>query len=261
MIIEKNEFENLMKEIQNLSIKLKQSEIERDYISATSLINKLENLIKNFILINNPGEERKKWLNILCSSYCSKKIEYNYFKFASEKSSLLKKKMAEKYLGKRRLNSQEDIHGLQQNNITNISEYEFVQSSSNVSGIVKDILESCKSLLKYYEIQIASSNRTLKNLKQVQSYESFYVYDYQNTTVNFSPYSQSIEKYIEEIKKIQTECESVLNSDVNLDFNKVKLLEKEINIIKEEFQKLYPKYQNLKDILEKNNLVKAKSKK
>jgi hypothetical protein len=261
MIIEKNEIENLMQEIQILSAKLKQYEQERDYTSATSVISKLENLIKSFILINGPGEDCKKWLNILCSSYCSKKIEYSYFNFASEKAALVKKKMAEKYLGKRKLKSQEEIQGLQQNNITNISEYEIVQSSSNVSGIVKDIVESCKSLIKYYEIQIASVNRTLKNLKQVQSYESFYVYDYQNTTANFSPYSQLIEKYIEEVKKIQTECEGILNSEINLDINKVKSLEKEVNIIKEEFQKLYPKYQNLKEILEKNNLVKAKSKK
>ena len=263
MLIELNDTSSLMLEVQSLSSQLKSLEIAKNYASALDIINQIQNKIQNFIKENNPSNESKKWLNILSASYANKKIEYNYVTFASAKVTLVKKKMMEKYLGKRRLNTLTHDESMQnqQNNITNISEYEIVQSSSNIIGIIKEILEICKSLIKYYEIQSASVDRTIKNVKQVQSYESFFVYDYQNTTVNISPFTLLIEKYIEEVRKIKKECEVIIESDFTLDLTKVKSLEREVNIIKEEFQKLYPKYHNLKEILEKNNLVKPKAKK
>lgn len=249
------EKETLMNDIKILSKDVKDLENTKNYTTATEKLGVLIVMIKNFIDKNKTFIPRDNiiWYNTLIQSYEDKKKSYEYFSFLAEKTSLIKKKMTEKYLGNNKnKNKDENVDSSQ----TQIEEYEFVKSSSSID-ILKDIIEIAGSLIKYYEIQIENNDRNRKNfnVKQVQSFESFYIYDYQNNSHSHN----IIDRYIEEVKGIKSECESLLESN-ELDGNVTKGLQKQIGIIKEEFQKIYPKYINLRELLKRNNLIREKDK-
>jgi hypothetical protein len=261
----------LLQNIKNHSLNLKVFEESKNYVKASEILESIILLLNQSINIekqeqlnsvNIPQSPNLKLLQTLLSSYITKKNSYDYSSFIDRKTLLIKEKMTEKYLGKRRMTKEEMVSDKDRNNInpspSNISEYEIVPSSTH-SNIIKEIIEICSSLVKYYELLTESMFPEKKlrnlNLKTFQAYESFFIYDYNNTTTNPIP-GNKIEKYIEEIKIIKLECEKIMDSDNLIDTVRIKSLEKQIGIIKEEFQKVYPKYQNLKDILTKNNLVK-----
>jgi hypothetical protein len=252
----------LLDNINKHSFNLKLFELNKNYPKATEVVEKIILLINQSIkheqLNNTLTSPNLKLLQTLLSSYTNKKSSYDYSQFIDKKTQLIKEKMTEKYLGKRRMTKDEMGNNINPpQNPSNISEYEIVPSSSH-SNIIKEIVDICSSLLKYYELLTETKNKpenNLKNLKSFQAYESFFIYDYHNTTANVNP-GNKIEKYMEEIKIIKFECEKIIDSDILIDTTKLKSLEKQIGIIKEEFQKIYPKYQNLKEILLKNNLIK-----
>lgn len=246
------EKEILMNNIKIISKQIKESELNKDFNLARNSIDNMILLIKNFIE-KNVNEDNKMFLNTLIKSYEEKKSTYEYFDYINQKTSLIKQKMTEKYLGKR---NKPIENNPQVSPNTQSEEYEFVPSSSSTC-LIKEIIDICDSLIKYYEIQVESIENRGRKLTPVNAYESFFIYDYQNTTINNN--FHLTDKYIEEIKSIKRECEKILDTNYDNDVNAIKKYEKEISIIKEEFGKLYPKYQNLKQILEKNNLVTKKN--
>jgi len=244
--------DEFMNSLRIYSQQLKAFEAKKDYENANKSIDVIVNLFDDHIKKGENTQDYVKYLSILSSSYCKKKSDYEYFSFVNEKTALIKRKMAEKYLGKR---VTKDASG--SNNLIGLSEYEIVKTNSSHISLIKEIVEICCSLIKYYTLQIQKSpEKNINNLKTIQTYESFFIYEYQNTTLNLNSIS-ILDKYVEEIKNIKSECEKIIEYDYTSDDGKIQTLEKQINIIKEEFQKIYPKYLNLKEILEKNNLVRG----
>jgi hypothetical protein len=257
----------LLNKIKNSSYNLKISEVNKNYHAANEIIENIIKMITHTIEKEEPSSSNLKLLKTLLSSYITKKKSYDYSLFIDKKVLLIKEKMTEKYLGRRRMTVKEEqnavngvtgVNNQDCHNPSNISEFEIVPSSGH-SNIIKEIIEISSSLIKYYELLVENKNlpneKNLKNLKTNQCYESFFIYEYQNTSMNINVHNK-IEKYIEEIKNIKLECEKIIDSDNLIDAVKLKALEKQISIIKEEFQKIYPKYQNLKEILLKNKLIK-----
>jgi hypothetical protein len=85
--------------------------------------------------------------------------------------------------------------------------------------------------------------------------ESYYVYERQSIYG-----SNTMENHIEDINSINKECERLLKLyDSNMAHYvnyKLREMNNQIRIIKEEFNKIYPKYVNLMNVCERNNLIK-----
>jgi hypothetical protein len=273
---------NLIKENNNLSRQnlinniglhvknAKELENAKHLKDAREEITKITNDIKLHIdnHSQNLSNEEIGWLNILHKSYENKEKSYDYHSYINSKKSLIFQKMTEKYIGVGSKKGQGRQNFLDNENAvisnkgdsSNFMEYEVIPGVSTVT-LIKEIAEICTSLLKYFEIQNENYTKDAKalSLRPVQSYESFYVCDYAQNTIMPSAYGFNIsEKYVQELKNIKNQCEKISKLMSENDTSLIKKLEKEIAIITEEFQKIYPKFVVVKDILEKNNLVRGK---
>jgi hypothetical protein len=252
--------ESLMKNIKLLCEIIQENEKLKKYEEADLVINELIEIITNFLNIHKElNKETINSLKTLMRSYQEKKNSYNYLNFLNEKSILIKQKMIEKYLGKKDIMT-EDLIKNSNNNWTQMSEYELIPSNPAVITI-KDIIEICNSLIKFYVLQIDNiTEKKVKSINDKSILESFFVFDAINLNNN-TPlgFKEEFEQHIESVKYMKTECERIADSNLENDHGEIEKNENQINIIKEEIHKIYPKYLKLKEILYRNNLVKKKA--
>lgn len=244
--------------LNELALDLNNKEKSKDFDSCVNIIDKICDSISEFLEKNKQNFDMSNinYYITLSNSFRDKKLTYKNYFYILEKTNLIKQKMTEKYLGNKKNKIKKDLDENSTDKTSNTEEFELILINNPIS-LLKSIIDICAGVLKFYEIQTSSFEYLIKNqnIKEVQNFESFFIYD---DNISLSKDQQLIEKYIKEIKNIKNECERIL--DIDYDETSIKNIEEQILIIKEEFQKIYPKYINLKEILEKNNLIKKKIK-
>ena len=245
---------NFMNKIKLIGESIKEDEKLKKYSDADLKVLEIIELIDDFISKNKElKKETANSFSTLKKSYQEKHDSYNYLNFLNEKSILIKQKMIEKYLGKK-----DKIKTEPENtpncNISQMSEYELIPSNPEAITI-KDIIEICSNLIKFYDLQEENNEKKNKYIL-----ESYYVLDTINLTNTQHNFKEEFEKHIDSIRLIKDQCEKVANSNIEIDQIDIYNCEKQIGMIKEEINKIFPKYEKLKEILQKNNLGKKKSK-
>jgi hypothetical protein len=242
----------LMNQIKLIGESIKEDEKIKKYSDADLKVLEVIELIDDFMSKNK--ELNKETLNsfsTLKKSYQEKHDSYNYLNFLNEKSILIKQKMIEKYLCKKdKIKAEPE----KTPNCNIMSEYELIPSNPEAITI-KDIIEICSNLIKFYDLQEENNEKKNKYIL-----ESYYVLDTVNLTNNQHNFKEEFEKHIDSIRLIKDQCEKVAISNIEIDQIDIDNCEKQIGMIKEEINKIFPKYEKLKEILQRNNLGKKKSK-
>jgi len=235
-----NSSSETLSKVKLLSEKIKLNNISRNINENTQCLDEISNHIGTSISKN---DSNKKYLSLILQSYQNKKKHIDYLTYTEEKKALIKRKCGEKYLSKGK-------------KVLNYSDSE-ISSSNKHFEFLKEIIDDCSSLIKYYESQIGLGNYqpNVNNLKSFKTDESFFVYDFSNTTINKNP-PTVLEKCISGVLQTKNECMKLLEISKALDFEKIKKLKEQIAILEEEYNKIYPKCSKLYEILVSAKIIK-----
>jgi hypothetical protein len=240
--------------IKIISNKIKEYEKSKNYPIAIESINDIISILKEYITKNkaNITQVEQFSFNTLIDSYTHKLKSYDYLKYVDDKKKLINEKSFDKYLKKKKTDDYTEN--------TSIIDYEVIPSNKIIDAL-NQIIELCNNLVRYYN-EYETENKT-DNFKQIQqsSMESYYVYERQNITNEMS--NNTMENHIEDINNLKKDCEKLIKmydtSMAHYHNFKLKDMNNQISIIKEEFNKIYPKYRNLVSVCERNNLMNSKT--
>lgn len=238
-MLNNTDVEQTLSKVKILSEKIKLNNISRNSNQNIQCLDEIINSLE--MSINNKNNTDNKYLSLILKSYQNKKKHLDYLAYNEEKKALIKRKCDEKYLSKVKKDS-------------NYSDSE-VSSTNRHFEYLKEIVEDCSSLIKYYESQIGNYQlNQVSNLKSFKTDESFFVYDYSNTAINLNPPSV-LEKCIGGVLQTKNECMKLLEISKVLDLEKIKKLKEQIAILEEEYNKIYPKCTKLYKILVNNKII------
>jgi len=163
------------KEIERYSEKIKLLEKSKNHIELQKDIEKLKKFIQEYNIkyLKNINEEQIKYTKKLIESFENKQNSIRSQISIEDKKKLIQKKMHEKYLERRNINSNE--------NFDNISFSKISEKEISNKKIMENIIDSSSNLIKYYE-------KFKQNGKENQTSNKLFLNTNTNNNGNSNPY-------------------------------------------------------------------------